>query len=80
MKNTELKNEIKRLSEDKYKQAEECSQLKVKLLQALQLNKTSREENEKSGKMLKKLFERLDELEKKEEERRQFEEMMAQIE
>ena len=60
LKNTESKNEIKRITEEKYKLAEDCSQLKVKLLQALQLNKASREENDKVNKQMKRLFERLD--------------------
>lgn len=62
----ELKAEIKKITEEKYKLAEDCSQLKVKLLQALQLGKQQREENEKTGKQMKKLFDRLDELEKRE--------------
>ena len=40
LKNTELKNEIKKIIEEKYKHAEEIAKLKSKLLQALQMNKT----------------------------------------
>jgi len=63
-----------------YKLAEDASQWKSKLLQALQLNKVQREEGEKVSKQMRKLFDRLEMLEKREEERKQFEEVRLQME
>ncbi|TNV84834.1 hypothetical protein FGO68_gene7328 [Halteria grandinella] len=80
LKSMELKKEVQKITEEKYKLAEDCSQLKVKLLQALQMNKAQREENDKSGKQMKKLFDRLDELEKKEEERRYQDDIQRELE
>jgi hypothetical protein len=49
-------------------------------VQALQLNKMQREEGEKVSRQMKKLFERLEMLERREEERCQFDEVRGQIE
>ena len=49
-------------------------------MQALQLNKMQREEGEKVSRQMKKLFERLEMLERREEERCQFDEVRGQIE
>ena len=49
-------------------------------MQALQLNKMQREESEKVSRQMKKLFERLEMLERREEERCQFDEVRGQIE
>ena len=80
LKNTELKKEMHHITQERYKAAEEASQLKVKLLQALQMNKAQREENEKTSKQMRKLFARLEELEKKEEDRRDSDLVRQQIE
>jgi hypothetical protein len=58
-----------------YKLAEDATQWKSKLLQALHLNKVQREEGEKVSRQMRKLFDRLEMLEKREEERKQFEEV-----
>ena len=49
-------------------------------MQALQLNKMQREEGEKVSRQMRKLFERLEMLERREEERCQFDEVRGQIE
>lgn len=46
----------------------------------MQLNKVQREEGQKVSKQMKKLFERLEMLEKREEERMQFEDFRGEIE
>ena len=49
-------------------------------MQALQLNKMQREEGEKVSRQMRRLVERLEMLERREEERYQFEEVRGQIE
>ena len=49
-------------------------------MQALQLNKMQREEGEKVSRQMRRLVERLEMLERREEERYQFEEVKGQIE
>lgn len=75
LKNTELKQQIKKLTLQTYKLADDAAQWKSKLVQALQLNKMQREEGEKVSRQMKRLVERLEMLERREEERYQFEEV-----
>ena len=49
-------------------------------MQALSLNKTQREEGDKVNRQMRKLFERLETLERREEERNQVEEVRRQME
>ena len=80
LKNTELKQQIKKLTLQTYKLADDAAQWKGKLVQALQLNKMQREEGEKVSRQIRRLVERLEMLERREEERYQFEEVRGQIE
>jgi hypothetical protein len=50
------------------------------LVQSLQLNKQSRDESERAVKQMKRLFERLETLEQKEDERKKYDEIKAEIE
>jgi hypothetical protein len=49
-------------------------------VQSLQLNKQSRDESERAVKQMKRLFERLETLEQKEDERKKYDEIKAEIE
>ena len=75
-----MKQQIKKLTLQTYKLADDAAQWKSKLVQALQLNKMQREEGEKVSRQMKRLVDRLEMLERREEERYQFEEVRGQIE
>lgn len=71
---------MKKLQKEKIAVANEITSLKVKLVQSLQLNKQMREESERTVKQMQRLFARLETLEQKEGERREYEEIKKEIE
>jgi len=71
---------LKKLQKEKIALANEITSLKVKLVQSLQLNKQMREESERTVKQMQRLFARLETLEQKEGERREYEEIKKEIE
>jgi hypothetical protein len=71
---------LKKLQKEKIAVANEITSLKVKLVQSLQLNKQMREESERTVKQMQRLFARLETLEQKEGERREYEEIKKEIE
>ena len=71
---------MKKLQKEKIALANEITSLKVKLVQSLQLNKQMREESERTVKQMQRLFARLETLEQKEGERREYEEIKKEIE
>ena len=79
LKNTEMKQHLKKMQDDKDKVTGELNQTKIKLSQT-QANTKFRDEYEKSLAKMKKLCKRINELEAEKEQREQYNEIQQQIE